>query len=130
VLLWCIRSALSDLMPGETALPGIVDAGWDTFVVRYRREANWPMWFGLVAGSLVFILTPITTVGWPLPSFWLPRKVRDRHAYKVMLHPIYLVRQAVFLLKLNAGFCWGADPGVRAKLGMQPYPPEPTGWRT
>ena len=130
MLQWVIRSALSDVMPEGAALPGVVEAGWDDFYARYRQEASWAMWSGLALGALVFVSAPLLTVGWPLPSFWLPRAVRDRHADKMMGHPIYLVRQSAFLLKLNAGFCWGADPAVRAALGLGPYRPDPTGWRT
>ena len=48
----------------------------------------------------------------------------------MMGHPIYLVRQSAFVLKLNAGFCWGADPDVRRAIGLAPYRPDPEGWRT
>ncbi len=127
---WVIRSAISDVMPSGTDLPGIIDADWDAFYERYRREASTTMWLGLALGSLVYVCAPILSVGWPLPSFLLPRRVRDRHADAMMGHPIYLVRQSAFVLKLNAGFCWGADPAVRQCLGLAPYRPDPDGWRT
>lgn len=130
MLLWCIRSAVSDVMPGDAGLPGVVDAGWDTFIARFRREANGPMWLGLVVGTVVYVSTPLITVGWPLPSFWLPREVRDRHAYRILTHRVYLVRQAAFLLKFVAGICWGGDPAVREAIGMRAYGPDPDGWRT
>ena len=67
------------------------------------------------------------------PSFCLhspqpPRGLLDRHASRITTTRFYLLRQAVFLVKLAAGLCWGADPAVRARLAMAPYPADPGTW--
>lgn len=124
-----VRSAMADLMPSGGPVPGILDAGWDEFVDRYRREVSRPVWAGVVLGSVVYTISPILTVRRPVPSFALSPELRDLHAEKITSHPIYLVRQAVFLLKLSAGFAWGADPAVRRQMNLDPYGKDPGSWR-
>ena len=41
--------------------------------------------------------------------------LRDRYAHAVSSHPLYLVRQLIFLVKFAGGLCWGRDPAVRAR---------------
>lgn len=124
-----IRHAMRALYPRTEALPGIEDCDLDGFLARYRREAPTLMWIGLVLGTLVFVWTPLLTVYLPVPSFLLPRGLLDRHAQKITYSGIYLLRQAVFLVKLAAGMCWGQDPAVRAKFALAPYPEDPGTWR-
>ena len=118
------------LYPRTDELPGIEDTGIDEFLVRFRRETTWLMWIGVLAGTAVFHLMPLLTVYVPLPAFLLPRSLRDKHAQKIVGSPFYLVRQAVFLVRLSAGLCWGRDPKVRARFAMQPYPADPGTYRT
>jgi hypothetical protein len=75
------------------------------------------------------VLTPLVTVGVPLPAFFLPHKVLELHAERLVMHPVYLLRQAVFLVRLSAGMCWGADTGVRACFALAPYSPDPGTFR-
>jgi hypothetical protein len=117
------------MMPRTNVLPGIVDTDLDGFLRRMRVEAEPLYWLGMVVGALVFALTPLLTVRMPLPAFWLPRKMLDRHAEKIVSHPIYVLRQAVFLLRLSAGMCWGADSVVRARFALAPYGPDPGTFR-
>ena len=124
-----VRSALADLMPSGGAMPGVLETDWDGFVERYAREAPRQVWLGVVAGALVYTVTPILTVGRPVPATRLSPELKDVHADRITQHPVYLVRQAVFLLKLSAGFAWGAHPSVREKLGLEPYDPDPGTWR-
>lgn len=98
------------------------------FLRRYRRDSTFLMWLGLLAGTALFVWTPILTVYWPVPSFLLPRAVLDRHAHRITGTSVYLLRQGIFLVKLAAGLCWGADPAVRAKLALAPYPADPGTW--
>lgn len=105
------------------------DTGVREFLRRYRRESPTLMWLGLLVGTWVFVWTPLLTVYLPLPSFLLPRSLLDRHAHRITTSRFYLVRQAVFLLKLAAGLCWGADPRVRARFAMEPYPADPGTWQ-
>jgi hypothetical protein len=118
------------LMPRTEGLPGLEDTGIDAFLRRYRSECPRIMWVGLVVGSLVFALTPLITIGVPLPSFLLPRRALDRHASKIASHRVYVLRQAVFLVKMVAGLCWGSHADVRKILALPPYPPDPGTWRS
>lgn len=99
------------------------------FLRRYRRDSTFLMWLGLVAGTWVFVWTPLLTVYLPVPSFLLPRSLLDRHAHRITSTSLYFVRQAIFLVKLAAGLCWGAHPDVRARFAMAPYPADPGTWR-
>jgi len=125
-----VRAALDDLIPSGGPMPGIIDAGWDDFVDQYKREASTQLWLGVVAGAVVYTVTPILTVRRPVLSYQLPPDLRDTHADRVTNHRFYLVRQAVFLLKLSAGFAWGADAGVRSKINLPPYESDPGTWRS
>ena len=123
-----VRAALADIMPSGGHMPGILDVGWDDFVEQYRREVPPSVWYGVCAGALVYTITPILTVHRPVLSFQLPPKLRDAHAERITTHDNYLVRQAVFLLKLTGGFAWGAHPDVREKLNLPPYMDDPRGY--
>lgn len=124
-----VRSACVALYPRTESLPGIEDTDLDAFLLRFRRESSFLLWFGVVLGAVVFALSPVLTTGVPLPAFLLPRGLRDRHATRIASHPIYLLRQAVMLVKLAAGLCWGAHPKVRAVFALPAYPAEPSAWR-
>lgn len=117
------------MYPRTAELPGMEDADVKGFLRRYRRESTFLMWLGLVAGTWVFVWSPLLTVFLPLPSFLLPRTLLDRHAHRITTTRLYFVRQAVFLVKLAAGLCWGALPEVRARFAMAPYPADPGTWR-
>jgi hypothetical protein len=67
----------------------------------------------------------LLTVGWPLPAMLLPARLRDLHAQRVVASDRYLIRQAVFLLRLSGGMCWGMHPSVRARFALPPYPVDP-----
>ena len=128
-MLWLIKFAMCTIMPRTEVLPGIADTGVDAFLRRLRAEADPLYWLGLVVGAMVFAITPLVTVGLPLPAFLLPGKLLERHAERLMTHRIYLLRQAVFLVRLSAGMCWGADPAVRSRLALAPYPADPGTFR-
>lgn len=117
------------MMPRSDALPGIEDTDVDGFLRRMRREADWLYWLGLVIGAVVFVVTPIITVWVPLPAFFLPRKLLERHADRIVGSRIYMFRNAVFLVRLSAGMCWGADTAVRARFALAPYGPDPGTFR-
>ena len=127
--LW-IQHAMEALYPPTDELPGIEEMDVPAFLDRYREDSTFLMWLGLAAGSAVFVLTPILTVYLPLPSFLLSRELLDRHAHRIAYSRIYLLRQAIFLVKLAAGLHWGAHPEIRARFAMAPYPDDPGTWRT
>jgi hypothetical protein len=126
---WLVRAAIVALYPRTGALPGVEDCGLDAFLVKFKRESPGLMWVGVVAGAVLFHLTPLFTVYVPLPAFWLPAALRDRHTSRITTTDVYLVRQAVFLVKLCAGFCWGADDKVRAAFALPALPADPMTWR-
>ena len=129
-MLWLLRSAIVMTYPRIPGLPGIEDCALDEHLLRFRRESPLPIWLGTLAGALLFHLTPFMTVYLPLPAFLLPAKLKDRHAMRIMTTSWYLLRQAVFLVKLCAGLCWGADPEVRKRFNLPPLPKDPGTWRT
>jgi hypothetical protein len=128
-LLWLIKFAMRTTMPRASGLPGIGDTDLDGFLRRMRREADFMFWLGLVVGALVFVVTPLVTVLVPLPAFLLPPKLLAKHSARILASPIYPLRQAVFLVRLSAGMCWGADPKVREAFALAPYPTDPGTFR-
>lgn len=129
-MLWLLRSAIVMTYPRTPAMPGIEDCGLDAHLAQFKRESPPLIWLGVVAGALLFHLTPLFTVFLPLPAFLLPAKLKDRHAARIYGSRIYLLRQAVFLVKLCAGLCWGADPEVRKRLALPALGKDPGTWRT
>ena len=129
-MIWLIHHAMSDIMPPQGDMPGVAQTGLHEFLARLYRETTFLTWIGLVAGAVVFALTPVLTVYVPLPSFLLPASLRDKHADRICGSRIYLLRQAVFLLKMYACMCWGQHPEVRKKLHVHPYPEDPGTFRT
>lgn len=129
VVHWFVQHAMKALYPRTEMLPGIEDTDLPTFLARYRREAPLLMWAGLLAGTFAFVWSPVLTVFVPLPSFLLPRTLLDRHAHLVTYSRIYLLRQAIMLVKLAAGLCWGMHPDVRRRFALTPYADDPGTWR-
>jgi hypothetical protein len=118
------------LYPSIDELGGLDKTEVDEFLKAFRRDAPLLMRAGVVAGSVVFVLSPPITIGVPAPAFVLPRRVLDRHAEKATTHRSYYLRQSVFLVKLAAGLCWGSHADVRKKFGLEPYPADPGSFRS
>lgn len=129
-MLWLVRSAMVAFYPRTAELPGIADTGIDAFLREFRRDTTFLMWLGVVLSTLLFHFTPLFTVFIPLPAFLLPASLRDKHARRIGGTNIYLVKQAMLVLKLPAGLCWGRDPEVRKRFAMQVYAPDPETVRT
>lgn len=127
---WLVRSTMCDMMPAVGDQPGLADAGVDTFLATVRRESPMLVWVGLVLGAVIFAVTPVITVYVPLPSFLLPAGLRDTHANRICSTRFYLLRQAVFLLKMYACMCWGQDAAVRRRFNIAAYPADPGTFRT
>lgn len=122
---WLTKSALRANYPATDALPGVDETGIDAFIAQYRREAPGLLKVGFYLGIAAFHLTPLFTVFVPLPAFLLPAGLRDKHAYKLATHPVYVLRQTSFLVKMMAGLCWGQHPEVRRRLGQGALPADP-----
>ncbi|MCO4746264.1 MAG: hypothetical protein KC912_15810 [Proteobacteria bacterium] len=129
-MIWLMRTAMVPMMPPRDDLPGLTPEVADAYLAKMARETNWTNLAGVLAGSLIFVISPLITIGVPLPSFMLSPRLLDRHAFKLCTSPIYLVQQAVFLVKMYAGFAWGLQPSVRERLNLEPYPEDPGTWRT
>jgi hypothetical protein len=129
-VIWLIKFAMCTMMPRTDALPGIADTDLDGFLGKMKQESEPLYWLGLVLGAVVFALTPLLTIGVPLPAFFLSEGLLHRHTEKILSHPIYTIRQAAMLVRLSAGMCWGQDNGVRAKFDLPPYGPDPGTFRT
>lgn len=125
-----IAASMADLMPRGADIPGCEDCNPRAFLLRLRRESDRLFFAGLVLGTLFYQLAPLLTLWIPLPAVLLSRELRERHAQRLAAHPSYLVRQAVTLVRLSAGLCWGMDPAVRARFGLAPYGPDPGTFRT
>lgn len=126
---WLVRFSMCALYPSIDEVGGVEKARVDEFLRDFRRDAPFLMRAGVVAGSLVFVASPAITIGVPAPAFVLPKAALDRHAEKASTHRLYYVRQSIFLVKLAAGLCWGANDEVRKKFGLEPYPSDPGSYR-
>jgi hypothetical protein len=120
---------MCDLYPAVEGLPGIADCDLDDFLRTLKQESNLAIWSGLVAGAVLYSLSPVFTVFVPLPSFALPAAMRDAHAQKISGTNVYIVRQAIFLLKMFAGLCWGQHRKVREAMLVPTYPADPGTFR-
>jgi hypothetical protein len=129
-VIWLIKFAMCTMMPRTEALPGIADTDLDGFLRKMKKESQPLYWLGLVLGAVVFAVTPVITIGVPLPAFFLPRGLLDKHSERLLAHRVYTLRQAAFLVRLSAGMCWGADGAVRARLSLPAYGPDPGTFRT
>ena len=129
-MIWLIKHAMAAMMPRSAELPGILDTDIDGFLRRMREDADPLYWTALVMGTVVYAISPLLTVFVPLPSFLLPAVLRARHTERLLSHRLYLLRQAGYIVRLSAGMCWGADPTVRAKFALAPYPADPGTFRT
>ena len=120
---------LGAVLPPSGALPGLEGARALEFLARFRRESPRSMRLVLDLSVLLFLSSPLLTVGRPLPALWLSDELLDRHADRLARHRAYLLRQAMKMLKTVAGLVWGADPRVRAALSLPAYPADPGTWR-
>src|SRR3954453_812767 len=72
-MLWLIRFTMCALYPRTRGLPGVGDTNVDEFLARFRRESTLAIWAGICLGTLLFVASPLFTVGTPLPAFLLPK---------------------------------------------------------
>ena len=64
---------LAVVFPSTDALPGLDKIDAVPLLKKLREEAPLSIRATLLVSVLVFCVTPVLTVGWPLPAFWLPR---------------------------------------------------------
>jgi hypothetical protein len=129
-MIWLIAFAMRAMMPRSANLPGIEDTDLKPFLQRLKREAEPLFWWALVSGALLHALTPVLTIGRPVPAFLLSRPSLYRHTERLLAHRVYLLRQALYVVRLVAGMCWGADPHVRARFALPPLAADPGTFRS
>jgi hypothetical protein len=129
-MVWLLKSVMCDMMPPAAGLPGVADTEIDAFLAKVRAETTALVWLGLCAGAALYALTPLLTVGRPLPSFLLSPEKREQHADRITSTKIYLLRQSVFLVKMYACMCWGQHASIRRSMALAPYPLDPGTFRT
>ncbi len=126
---WIVRYAMRMMMPSGGALPGVGDTDMVAFLRTLRSEAPFLIRVGLVLGSWLLVFAPILTIYLPVPAFMLSQRLREKHVQRASGHRLYLFRQAVMLVKMMAGLCWGRHPDIRARFEMEPLEPDPGTWR-
>lgn len=123
------RFAIEAIFPSTEALPGVAETDLRPFLRDVKANAPPLMRIGLIAATLVFMVTPLITVYLPVPAFMLRGKLLERHVAKLMSHRVYVLRQVVFLLKMVGGLCWGEHPEARRRLGRPALPADPRTWQ-
>ena len=126
---WFTRFAIQAIYPSTEALPGVSETDLRPFLKDLKANAPPLMRIGLMAATIVFMITPILTVYLPVPAFFLRGKLLERHASKLLSHRSYVLRQIVYLLKMVGGLCWGEHPEARKRLGRPALPPDPRTWQ-
>jgi len=105
---------------------GLEHADIKTFLLRLRQE-NGILFYSLLSlVCLVFILIPILTIGYPLPSFLLSKNLLNKHTEAFERK----FRTYASIIRLAAGMCWGSDPTIQKHLQLEVYPPDSSGFRT
>ena len=117
--------ALVAFFPRLDDLPGLAELGVEAKVAKLHRESPFVFWLGLVAAAIFFQLSPIATIGKPLPAALLAPHELDTHAFRIATTRVYAVRQIIVLLKLIGGVFWGEAPEIRAFISLPPYGPIP-----
>ena len=130
MLVRIIAWTLAALFPTTGSLPGLDQVDCKPKLTELLATAPHGFTLGLYAATTLFLISPLLTVFWPAPAPLLPQAALDRHADRMANHPIYLMRQAMLLLKTVGGLVWGAHPDVRQALSLAPLPPDPGTWKS
>lgn len=121
--------ALTVTFPSIDALPGLDRADPRPFLRQFEREAPLLIRMTLYLSALVLLLSPIVTMGIPLPAAWLSRPRLEKHMHRLATHRVYLLRQTMLMVKTVGGLAWGAHPDVRKALALPAYAADPGTWR-
>lgn len=122
--------AFAATFPTTGKLPGLDILDPAPFLRTFTREAPLLIRGMLYLSLLVVLLTPLLTVGIPLPAVWLSPSRLEKHLHRLAHHRIYLLRQTMLMVKTVGGLAWGAHPQVRGALGIPAYAPDPGTWQT
>jgi len=111
-----IAVVLSDIL-GE---PIDVALAVAAFLDRYLRRVPFQAALGLRLVTWAITWLPFFFVGIPLPADRLSKETRLRYVERWSNAHFYFLREGFYLLKAIALMGWGAQPEVRARLGMGP----------
>lgn len=120
-----IAWVLAVVLPSAHGLPGLDTLDARPSLRHILSRAPLAFRLGVYGATLVFLCTPVLTLGWPLPAFLLSGRQRDAHADRLAGHRLYLLRQSMLMLKTVAGLVWGGRDEVRSALGLPPQPADP-----
>ena len=90
------------------------------FLDRYLRRVPFQAALGLRIVAWAVTWLPVLFVGVPLPAHLLSKRARLRYVERWSRSKLYFLREGFYLLKAIALMGWGAQPEVRARLGMGP----------
>jgi hypothetical protein len=111
-----IAVALADVFgePEDVAL-AVAD-----FLDRYLQRVPFQAAIGLRAVVWAITWLPVLFVGIPLPVSALSPAARARYLERWAGSSLYFLREGFYLLKAISLMGWGAQPQVRARLGLGP----------
>jgi hypothetical protein len=90
------------------------------FLDGYLQRVPLQAAFGLRAVVWAITWLPLLLVGVPLPANALSPATRARYLERWAGSQVYFMREGFYLLKAIALMGWGAQPQVRARLGLGP----------
>jgi hypothetical protein len=120
-----VRLSMVAFFPKTADLPGLAELGVSEKIAMLRRESTLLFWTGIVGAAVFFQISPILTLRRPWIAAFLSEDDLDRHAHALATYPVYLVRQAVMLLKMVAGIFWGESAEIRAFIHLPAYGEDP-----
>lgn len=95
------------------------------FLDRYLRRVPFEAALGLRVVVWAVTWLPLLFVGVPLPAHMLTREKRAAYVARWADSRVYFLREGFYLLKAIALMGWGAQPVVRARLGLGPVAAQP-----
>jgi len=116
--------AMNEAMPPHGDMPGIIDTDVEAFLIEFNNHAHPIMRLGFFLAVWIYVLSPVFTIGIPLPAFWLSQKKREEHLKKYSGSRSFIFSQLWMLHKMITGMCWGADAKVRTYFCYEPYEAE------
>jgi hypothetical protein len=90
------------------------------FLDGYLRRVPFEAALGLRVVVWAITWLPLLFVGVPLPASALSPEKRGEYVTRWSESRIYFLREGFYLLKAIALMGWGAQPVVRARLGLGP----------
>jgi hypothetical protein len=90
------------------------------FLDAYLRQVPFQAALGLRVVTWAITWLPLFFVGVPLPAHRLSHAARMRYLGRWQSSRVYFLREGFYLLKAISLMGWGAQPAVRARLGVPP----------